>query len=98
MSTRGTRERHRLDAVIAREMPHVDVVVVEGFRDEPGPKVEVCRAATGREPVAAGDAAVVAVMTDRETPHASSIPRLALDDVDALVPIVLRALGLGGEE
>ncbi len=98
----GVHVRHgeplSLSAVIAREMPHVDVVVVEGFRDDPGPKVEICRAATGRDPVAAGDAAVVAVLTDRETSHASSIPRLGLDGVDDLVPIVLCALGLGGEE
>ena len=87
-----------LSAVIAREMPHVDVVVVEGFRDDPGPKVEVCRAATGRDPVAAGDGAVFAVMTDRETPHLSSIPRLPFGDVDALVPLVLRALVLEGRE
>ena len=97
----GVHVRHgqepSLAGVIAREMPHVDVVVVEGFRDEPGPKVEVCRAANGRDPVAAGDAAVFAVMTDRETSHASSIPRLALGDVEALVPLVLRTLGLGGE-
>ncbi len=85
-----------LAAVIAREMPHVDLVVVEGFRDDPGPKVEVCRAATGRDPVAARDGAVLAVVTDRETPHASSIPRLPLGDVEALVPLVLRALGVGG--
>lgn len=87
-----------LSAVIAREMPNVDVVVVEGFRDDPGPKVEVCRAATGRDPVASGDPAVLAVMTDRPTSHASSVPRLPLDGVDALVPLVLRALGLGGGE
>ncbi len=48
--------------------------------------------------MAAGDGAVLAVLTDRETPHASSIPRLPLGDVDALVPIVLGALGLGGDE
>ena len=44
------------------------------------------------------DGAVLAVMTDRETRHLSSIPRLPLGDVDALVPLVLRALGLGGEK
>jgi molybdopterin-guanine dinucleotide biosynthesis protein MobB len=91
-------ESPSLTAVIAREMPHVDIVVVEGFRDDPGPKVEVCRAATGRDPVAAGDGAVLAVVTDRETRHPSSIPRLPLGDMDALVPLVLAALGLGGEK
>jgi molybdopterin-guanine dinucleotide biosynthesis protein MobB len=89
-----------LAAVIAREMPHVDIVVVEGFRDDPGPKVEICRAATGRDPVAATDGAVLAVVTDRETPHAPTIPRLPLGDVEGLVPLVLNALalGLGGDE
>jgi molybdopterin-guanine dinucleotide biosynthesis protein MobB len=87
-----------LAAVIAREMPNVDVVVVEGFRDDPGPKVEICRAATGRDPVAATDGAVLAVVTDRDTSHASTIPRLHLGDVEGLVPLVLSALGLGGDE
>jgi len=95
----GVHARHEaeaaLDAVIAREMPDVDVVVVEGFREEPGPKVEVCRAATLRDPVSADDAGVLAVMTDRETAHPSSVPRLPLGAVDALLPLVLRALGLG---
>lgn len=95
----GVHARHgampSLDAVIAREMPGVDVVVVEGFREEPGPKVEVCRAANGREPVCAGDPGVLAVVTDRETAHPVSVPRLPLGGVEALVPLVLRALGLG---
>jgi hypothetical protein len=62
----------------------------------PGPKVEVCRAASGREPVAAGDGEVLAVMSDRETPHASRVLRLPFGDIDALLPLVLRTLGLGG--
>jgi molybdopterin-guanine dinucleotide biosynthesis protein MobB len=97
----GVHARHEgapsLDGVIAREMPHVDVVVVEGFRDEPGPKVEVCRAAAGRDPVAAGDREVFAVVADRETAHDPSVPRFPLDDLDALVPLVLRTLRPGGD-
>jgi len=96
----GVHARHvsgpALDAVIAREMPDVDVVVVEGFREVPGPKVEVCRAARGRAPVAAGDPGVFAVMTDCETSHPPTVPRVPLGDVEALLPHVLRALGLGG--
>ena len=88
-------EEPALDDLIGREMPGVDVVVVEGFREAPGPKVEVCRAATGREPVASADPGVFAVATDRGTPHPSAVPRLPLGDVDALLPLVLGALGLG---
>jgi molybdopterin-guanine dinucleotide biosynthesis protein B len=76
-------------------MPHVDVVVVEGFREEPGPKVEVCRAANGRDPVAARDGEVLAVLTDRETSHPAEVPRLPLGAVGELLPHVLRALRLG---
>ncbi len=98
----GVHARHggepSLDDVIAREMPHADVVLVEGFRECPGPKVEVCRAATGREPVAAADPGVFAVATDRATPHAPAVPRVPLGDVEALLPHVLRALDLGGRE
>ncbi len=98
-SRTGVHARHAappsLDAVIAREMPHVDVVVVEGFREEPGPKVEVCRAANGRDPVAARDGEVLAVLTDRETSHPAEVPRLPLGAVGELLPHVLRALRLG---
>ena len=95
----GVHARHdvdpALDAVVAREMADVDVVVVEGYRQTAGPKVEVCRAATGREPVAVGDPGVFAVATDHETPHPLSVPRVGLGDAEALVPLVLEALGLG---
>jgi molybdopterin-guanine dinucleotide biosynthesis protein len=90
-------EEPGLDDVIARELSHADVVVVEGFREAEGPKVEVCRAATGRDPVAASDPGVFAVAADRVTPHAASVPRIGLGDVDALLPLVVRALGLGAE-
>lgn len=96
----GVHARHdadpSLDAVVAREMPDVDVVVVEGFREAAGPKVEICRSATGRAPVCTDDPGVLAVLTDRDTPHPSAVPRLPLGEVERLVPIVLDALGLGG--
>ena len=88
-------EEPALDEVIRREMPSADVVVVEGFRESAGPKVEVCRSATGRDPVAASDPGVFAVAADRVTPHSASVPRVGLGDVDALLPLVVRALGLG---
>jgi molybdopterin-guanine dinucleotide biosynthesis protein MobB len=88
-------EPEGLQALIAREMPGVDVVVVEGFKSEPGfPKVEVVRAATGRAPMLESDPGVVAVVTDRETGHASSVPRLGFDDAAGLATLVAAHLGL----
>jgi molybdopterin-guanine dinucleotide biosynthesis protein MobB len=71
-----------------------DVVVVEGFRSEPLPKIEVCRTATGRAPVVLEDPYVVAVVTDRETPHPPSVPRFSFDDFDRLFALAKRTLGL----
>jgi molybdopterin-guanine dinucleotide biosynthesis protein MobB len=62
-----------------------DVVIVEGYRSEPYPKIEVCRAATGREPLSEDDPSVVAVVTDRATRHASSIPRFTFEEIPGLL-------------
>ena len=42
-------------------------------------------------------AGLIAVMTDHGTPHPPAVPRLALGDVDGLVPLVLGALELEGK-
>ena len=61
-----------------------DVVVVEGFRGETLPKIEVCRAATGRAPLCENDPNVVAVVTDRATRHPSSVPRFTFEEIPGL--------------
>lgn len=94
--------RHRVEAVpptlaelLATDLAQADVVVVEGYKRSGFPKIEVARAATGREPVAEEDPTVIAVVTDRETQHPSSVPRLALGDVTAAVEFVKRLLAEG---
>jgi molybdopterin-guanine dinucleotide biosynthesis protein MobB len=68
-----------------------DVVIVEGFRSESLPKIEVCRAATGREPLSENDSSVVAVVTDRATRHASSIPRFTFEEIPGLLLFLRRS-------
>ena len=88
-------EPEGLLALISREMAGVDVVVVEGFKSEPGfPKVEVVRAATGRAPMLEADPEVFAVVTDRETGHPPPVPRLGFDDAAGLAALVAARLGL----
>jgi len=67
-----------------------DVVIVEGYRSEAYPKIEVCRAATGRAPLSENDPSVIAVVTDRATQHASSIPRFTFDEVPGPLLLFLR--------
>ena len=67
-----------------------DVVVVEGFRSESYPKIEVCRAATGRAPLSESDPSVIAVVTDRPTLHASSVPRFTFEEIPGPLFLFLR--------
>ena len=68
-----------------------DVVVVEGYRDEAYPKIEVCRAATGREPLSENDPDVIAIVSDRATRHASSIPRFTFEEIPGLLLFLRRS-------
>ncbi|MGE5346657.1 MAG: molybdopterin-guanine dinucleotide biosynthesis protein B, partial [Acidithiobacillales bacterium] len=72
-----------------------DVVIVEGFRSEAFPKIEVCRAATGRAPLCEDDPDVMAVVADRETGHPSPIPRFTFEEISGLLFFLRESLGLG---
>lgn len=73
-----------------------DVVLVEGFREAAFPKIEVVRGATGREPVAASDPSVFAVVTDVPTPHPAAVPRFSPGDLSVLTALE-KAAGLSEE-
>jgi molybdopterin-guanine dinucleotide biosynthesis protein B len=83
-----------LSALLARLSP-CDLVLVEGFKRLRHPKLEVFRAANGREPLHPSDDCIVAVAADRPFPQAK-IPVVPLDDVAAIRDIVLaKALPVG---
>ncbi|MGZ5427798.1 MAG: molybdopterin-guanine dinucleotide biosynthesis protein MobB [Thermoanaerobaculia bacterium] len=67
-----------------------DVVIVEGYRSEPYPKIEVCRDTTGREPLCANDPSVLAVVTDRATPHPAAVPRFSFSEIPGSLFLFLR--------
>ena len=90
----GAEAEPRLSALLRRLSP-CDLVLAEGFKSLPHPKLEVHRAAVGRPPLFPGDPAVVAVASDVPLPGAP-IPVLHLDDVPALAALVrARAAPLG---
>ncbi|MGE0025119.1 MAG: molybdopterin-guanine dinucleotide biosynthesis protein B [Hyphomicrobium sp.] len=81
-----------LAAIVAQLAP-ADIVVVEGLKRAPIPKIEVRRAAQGDGPTLAdGDPAVFAIAADHEIAGAQ-VPVLALDDVAGLADALLAAGG-----
>jgi len=82
-----------LDELLARMTP-VDLVLVEGFKRFPHPKIEVHRAERGTPLLAPEDPSVVAVASDAPLPGLA-LPRLGLDDVPAIAAFILARLELG---
>jgi molybdopterin-guanine dinucleotide biosynthesis adapter protein len=75
-----------LDALLAK-LSLVDLVLVEGFKKQTHPKLEVYRAAVGKPPLHPDDANIVAIASDG--PVAASVPVVLLDDIEAVADILI---------
>ena len=64
----------------------VDVILAEGFKKNPYPKIEVWRKAQGKEFLSRGDRALVAVAGD--DPGGLDAPRFDLDDIAGIVDLI----------
>jgi molybdopterin-guanine dinucleotide biosynthesis protein B len=80
-----------LDELVPRMTP-VDLLLVEGFKHHPHPKVEVYRPALGKPPLHPEDPYVVAVASDEELPGLA-LPLLSLSDPAAIAEFILRHNG-----
>lgn len=81
-----------LDGLLARMAP-ADLVIVEGFKRFPHPKIEVHRAARGTPLIARDDPTVIAVASD-EPLAGLAVPVLDLDDIPAIARLVGERLAL----
>ena len=85
------REEPRLDDHLRRMSP-CDLLLVEGYKREPIPKLEVYRASVGEAMLHAEDSNIVAIASDQRLETA--LPQFRLDDVDDIAGFVLRHIGL----
>jgi molybdopterin-guanine dinucleotide biosynthesis protein MobB len=93
MTELGGAPEPELKALLARLDP-VDLVLVEGFKRDPHPKIEVRRAATAQDLIAAGDPTIEAVASDAAVPGIAA-PVFHLDDVTGIATFILGRTGLG---
>ena len=77
-----------LAALLAKLSP-VDLVLVEGYKRESHPKLEVYRAALGKPLLHPDDSAIVAVASDEPLP-AARVPVVDLDDVERIADLLIR--------
>lgn len=66
----------------------VDLVIIEGFKRAPHPKIEVFREANGKPPLFPGNPSIVAIASDGPLPAADR-PVYHLDDIDALADALI---------
>ena len=76
-----------LSELLARVSP-CDLILVEGFKTDRHPKLEVFRAAAGNAPLHPEDRRIVAIASDRAFPGAG-IPVVDLNDIPAVADLVL---------
>jgi len=88
---RGAPEPGLLD-LIGRMSP-VDLLLVEGFKRHPMPKLEICRPSLGKAPLWPEDSSVLALAANEPLPEAwrnrCGLPVLDLDAVGAIADFIL---------
>lgn len=87
-----------LDEYLGRFSP-CDLVLVEGFKQENIPKLEVYRPASGRPPLWPDNPNVVAVACDAraQLPPDLALPVLDLNDPEAIMRYILQTLNMEGD-
>jgi molybdopterin-guanine dinucleotide biosynthesis protein B len=77
-----------LRALVAKMSP-VDLVLVEGFKRDAFPKLEIHRAANGKPLIHPDDPHVVAIASDVALPQAK-VPVVDLNDIEAIADLLLK--------
>ena len=75
-------------ATLLEKLSPVDLVVIEGYKRERHPKLEVYRAAVGKPLLHPDDPAIVAIAADEPLPQAR-VPVVDLDDIERIADVLI---------
>ena len=89
---RDVDREQRIEELVDRYFPEVDLVLTEGYKREKWPKVEVHRKELHRSLLSGAEDGLIAVMTDEEL--SVEVPCFHLDDIDALAEFLVRKFQL----
>lgn len=90
-----THKDHTLEEISRRIADRVDIIISEGFKRGPHPKIEVFRAAHGRELLCTSQDNILAIASD--VPLKAEVPCVHIDDVKSLADLIERRF-LGNKE
>lgn len=86
------RDELTLNEALAQLSP-CDLVLVEGFKREPIPKIEIYRAELGKPMIFPDDPNIIAVASD--APVATDLPQLDLNQPAAVAAFIVERLSVG---
>lgn len=93
----GRSPEMSLEDAVHRWFGDFDLVISEGFKNEPGIKIEVYREATGKEPLYADPAYKIQALVSDVNPGLS-IPCFGFEALEPICNWILRSTGLDVEQ
>jgi molybdopterin-guanine dinucleotide biosynthesis adapter protein len=78
-----------LEALLQRVPRHIDLVITEGYKREPYPKIEVRRAEVGGEPISP-PSELLAIVSDDEQADVEGVPVSRFEDTQTLIEVLRR--------
>ena len=72
---------------------NLDLVLVEGFRHQPFPKIEIHRPVLGKPLLCAEDKDIIALVCDDPVADECTLPRLPINEPEAVADFILQWLG-----
>nr|WP_232349028.1 molybdopterin-guanine dinucleotide biosynthesis protein B [Neptunomonas qingdaonensis] len=84
------------DLVGKLDLACLDLVLVEGFKRETIPKIELHRPSLGKPLVFPEDSNIIAVITDEPDALNTELPIMMLADVDSILAFILQYIGRSG--
>jgi molybdopterin-guanine dinucleotide biosynthesis protein MobB len=92
MTENTVAEEPRLDELLERlDLDSIDLVLVEGFKHIPFPKIELHRMALGRPLLYPQDSSIIAVASDHPG-DCNTLPSLDINDTAAIAAFIVRWL------
>jgi len=92
MTENSTPQEPRLDELLTRlDLDNIDLVLVEGFRHVPFPKIELHRKALGKTLLHPEDSDIIAVASDHLT-DCGDLPALDINDTAAIAAFIIKWL------
>ncbi len=86
------RERGLAEELAYFDQASVDLILVEGYKHEPFPKIELHRPALGKPLLFPQDPSIIAIATDGPLPADPAIPRFDLNAPAAIAEFILAYL------